>query len=461
MNRFSASVACATMLGLAFVASAQTPPGASFYVRAGGTSSACSDWTNACGALPATLQRGATYYVATGSYGGYTFNTPNSGTQLITIKKATVADHGTNTGWSNTYGNGQAVFTGGFNFVTNYFTIDGQTRNESDWSAASAYGISIPGTFVNSASFGATGDNITLRYLNIGPDDGTTNLAGYSGAVLYFGGFTDVAQNWVVERNYIHNGRALVQHAGVHNMLYQYNWFAKNWEKTAIRGQIRASSVVIRYNVFKNTCQGNSFDGSATSCTAITGWYGNGGSNNEDYSNSKVYGNLMWDTIGTVFYSDAVIWMGDDRSSQGGGPQNCANCAVYNNTFVGMGKQYGTGDTGKCTISFSGTKTNTEARNNIWHDVSSRCVTGCTAATCSNNVSTQSSSIFVNAAAGNFRLSSNGAAGTGFALGAPYNYDLDGVLRGTGVWDLGAFQYSGGAPTSLMPPTNLTVQSVE
>ena len=33
-------------------------------------------------------------------------------TSVITIKKATVSDHGTPTGWSDTYGDGQAVFTG-------------------------------------------------------------------------------------------------------------------------------------------------------------------------------------------------------------------------------------------------------------------------------------------------------------------------------------------------------------
>src|SRR5438874_32100 len=47
--------------------SAQT---ATYYVRKGATGTANgSDWANAYLTLPTTLQRGATYYVATGSYG--------------------------------------------------------------------------------------------------------------------------------------------------------------------------------------------------------------------------------------------------------------------------------------------------------------------------------------------------------------------------------------------------------
>ena len=67
-----------------------------------------SDWVNAHSALPSVLVRGDTYYLADGSYGGYTFDDANSGTTAITIKKATVSDHGTDVGWSSSYGDGQA-----------------------------------------------------------------------------------------------------------------------------------------------------------------------------------------------------------------------------------------------------------------------------------------------------------------------------------------------------------------
>src|SRR4030043_1400540 len=81
-----------------------------YYVRAGATgANNGSDWNNAFTTLPATLVRGTTYYIADGNYASYTFDDAVSGTTLITVKKATVADHGTETGGVSTYGDGQAV----------------------------------------------------------------------------------------------------------------------------------------------------------------------------------------------------------------------------------------------------------------------------------------------------------------------------------------------------------------
>lgn len=121
-----------------------------FYVRAGASGTGTgADWTNAYTTLPATLSRGttgATYYIADGNYGGYQFTTTTAaidGEKIITIKKATVADHGTDTGWDNSYGDGQAVFQQAdlfdattrkyvFTIVTSYLTIDGAVGSGSD-----------------------------------------------------------------------------------------------------------------------------------------------------------------------------------------------------------------------------------------------------------------------------------------------------------------------------------------
>jgi hypothetical protein len=150
-----------------------------------------------------------------------------------------------------------------------------------------------------------------------------------------------------------------------------------------------------------------------------------------------VYGNVFLDTWGKAGYSDAVIFMGDDRSSQGGGPQNCSGCKVFNNTFVGMAR-------GQVGLKFTGIKTNTEARNNIWYGLGAGTYPGCMAADCSNNyvLNSMNSGAFVNSAAGDFRLTSDGAAGAGYALSAPYNEDMYGNQRGTGTWDVGAFEYT-------------------
>ncbi|MGZ3806381.1 MAG: hypothetical protein ACXVB4_19375, partial [Pseudobdellovibrionaceae bacterium] len=85
---------------------------ATLYVRPGASgNNSGSDWSNAYNGLPSSLTRGNTYYLAPGNYGDHTFNDANSGTSLITLKKATAADHGTESGWSSTYGTGQAIFT--------------------------------------------------------------------------------------------------------------------------------------------------------------------------------------------------------------------------------------------------------------------------------------------------------------------------------------------------------------
>jgi len=84
------------------------------------------DWENAYTQLPAALMRGETYYLADGSYGLYTFDDPVSGTQVITVRKATVADHGTDTGWQDGYGDGVAEFQQ-IMITTGYFDLDGAT----------------------------------------------------------------------------------------------------------------------------------------------------------------------------------------------------------------------------------------------------------------------------------------------------------------------------------------------
>src|SRR5262245_7797716 len=99
------TVACVLTVIVAYVDRCEA---ATRYVRAGAAgANTGADWTNAYSVLPATLVRGDVYYLADGSYPGYIFDDASSGTTLITIKKATVNDHGTDTGWLASYGDGQ------------------------------------------------------------------------------------------------------------------------------------------------------------------------------------------------------------------------------------------------------------------------------------------------------------------------------------------------------------------
>lgn len=108
------------------------------YVYSGATGLATgNDWTNAYTALPAALVRGDTYYIADGNYPAYTVDDAISGTLVITIKKVTTSDHGTNVGWDSSYGDGRAIFAYGtqgsaITISTSYVIWDGVTGNGSD-----------------------------------------------------------------------------------------------------------------------------------------------------------------------------------------------------------------------------------------------------------------------------------------------------------------------------------------
>ncbi|MBW8015845.1 MAG: hypothetical protein FVQ82_06630 [Planctomycetes bacterium] len=119
------------------------PTGDAYYISPDGNNgNSGTTWSQALRNLPSTLQRGAVYYFAGGTYPDYTFNDPPSGTQYSTLKKATLSDHGVETGWSTAYANDQAVF-GEFSFSgASYIFIDGRSPGQTAirWNNTSAGG---------------------------------------------------------------------------------------------------------------------------------------------------------------------------------------------------------------------------------------------------------------------------------------------------------------------------------
>src|SRR4030067_9598 len=95
------------------------------YIRAGASGNGSgSDWTNAKTSLTG-LVRGNTYYLADGSYASFAFGVANSGSSYINIYKATASDHGTETGWDPSYGDGVATISG-MSVQTGYLILDGR-----------------------------------------------------------------------------------------------------------------------------------------------------------------------------------------------------------------------------------------------------------------------------------------------------------------------------------------------
>jgi hypothetical protein len=426
------------------------------YVRPGATGNGNgSDWTNAYPALPASLVRGDTYYLADGNYGQRTFADANSGTAEITVKKATETDHGTSVGWSASHGDGQAVFTG-WNVHTDYYVFDGQRRNV-DWQtgATSQYGIKVAGTgplrLDNGGGVG--GDNLTFRYVDIqgggrdtgAGDDIVYGLTGNSNITFQYCALHDSDRTIFLMRG---NWR---------NLLVDHSYMARNTSTPAIHGELISmtdSTDVVWSNNVMEDIEGTGF---------IVGI--NGGV----AQNWRIFGNVFMHSAayaadtgrkpGHNFGVSGAVFIANDASNNNTGN----NILFYNNTLIniqglwsGVIIQRGTGN---------------EVRNNLWHGSvrTNNSFSGSIShnwyfntaqdgdATASKVVCSSACDIFASITGKDFRLKAPTAAGQSFA--APINVDPLGRVRGAdGTWDRGAHEFTTSTIPALAPPSNLTVR---
>jgi chitodextrinase len=406
-------------------------------VRQGATGSANgNDWTNAYVALPSALTRGTTYYVADGTYSGYTFDDAASGTQVITIKKATAADHGTETGWSAGYGDGQAVF-GGCSFLTDYYVIDGQARDATWWlGSVSGYGIRFQGNGgkvlrLDNTS-GSGGDNLTLRYCDL---VGAGRDTGHGDDVVY-----SLANNHNVTFQYCalrdSDRTIFITAGGMTDWLVDHCYIARNCSTPAVHSEMisswgSATGITFSHNIIED------IEG-----TAIWAFINDGNA-----SNWKIYGNVIFHSAS--FNREGItgsIFCANDASNN----NFLSNLKYFNNTHHNL-KGLWSG------VVIQGTTSNNEVRNNLWY---SCCRTNSTASSAHSHnlyyntvqdgdstptkvvLSAGESDIFVSASGKNFRLKVATAAGQ--SLASPYNVDLDGTTRGgDGTWDRGAYEFTG------------------
>ena len=112
---------------------------ANYHVRKAATgSNNGSDWTNAWNDLNniSGIAAGDTVYIAAGTYtGAYSFSVSGTSGSRITIKRATVAEHGSSTGWSSGYDgtvtvNATSSSTTFNTNAKNYITLDGVDRTK-------------------------------------------------------------------------------------------------------------------------------------------------------------------------------------------------------------------------------------------------------------------------------------------------------------------------------------------
>lgn len=263
---------------------------ANHFIRDGGSGSLtansntgdCIDWsaTHACDSLPSVLVRGDVYYVANGVYPGYHFDDAASGVLTITIKGATVADHGIATGWLDTYAVGpdtsaQAVFKTYTAvaaiawFDRPYIVIDGNTPGgcdpthlcgiKFDIRGATDAGLCIPnncyGVYLNGQNLISpnTPTNITIKYVDI-PGNGQAsehNSWGVSGNSLSseIGPIT-LQHNWIHDYGW---GAPIISRNWSGDNLAEYNYIEKNFSNECAHANAwsdAGSNVIVRYNQF-------------------------------------------------------------------------------------------------------------------------------------------------------------------------------------------------------------------
>jgi hypothetical protein len=409
------------------------------YIRAGASGDG-SSWTNALSDIPATLIRGDTYYIASGSYGGHTFNSlSGSGSTYVYLKKATEADHGSGTGWNSSYGTGQAVFSsGGAVFIIHmtYLSIDGVTG-----SGTSGHGIKLvtTGTVGNNGStilsYASAPNNLVLKHLELSAPDPNGDLSNFNLNCQVWPGPT----NTLFQYLYIHGGLVGVLFTGS-NQIMEHSYLKNNGGQGHAE-MVCASNVqnlTLRYNVFENML---STTEAGAGTTYIEPQVNGGAIPNGIY----IYGNVFKGTVANENTNNPSMF-----SSTSG--EQVLNVHIYNNTVYGLHgsvwKDTGIrGDAANSTIT---------ARNNVWQ--------ACLHGPGFQSVQIQDYNIlntgevsFYDAANGDFHLTQ--PTSPGIALPSPYNLDPDGKVRGAdGVWDKGAYEYGGGesltVPRSLRMITN-------
>lgn len=423
------------------------------YIRAGATGTESgNDWTNACTSFSGscTFVRGDIYYVADGSYGSQTFSTEKAGTTLITVKKATVADHGTSTGWLDTFGDGVADWANGWIFTNNtgYYLLTGVSRT----SATSGHGFLVGSASVCNEqiiNIGVSGadpsDHLTFEYIELrGPGYGANDSCNSCG--LYNNATNGTTNNITVRYSYSTGMFVPLLTNRASDFLVEYNYFDGSQSSPSTHGEVwsldSTDNVIFRWNFVHNP--------EGTAAIAVI----NGGTgpfvaptNANTASNWEIYGNVFEQRNYSVAPGHnpgvgGIIWCINDTRNR----NFCDKWKFFNNTISGF--SMGTTAARLQFDSVSGV-TQTIARNNIWDSNSNGAphtnVTLShnwyrnTSHTAESNEQAGSSNPFVSSSTGDYHLSgaTNAASLTSDPSGN--TVDMDGVARSTP--DRGAFEF--------------------
>lgn len=418
------------------------------YVQDGASGNGTS-WTDAYNDLPATLERGCTYFVADGNYTNHTFNDTENGALPVIIKKAipgtSISSHGNSDGWSDSYGDEQAIFTK-WEIIKSYYIFDGQTGGgPGNWD--SGYGIKLEYPYYGSSYYVVnihgypyginSPGNLEFRHIDF--EHVGTDMTYPGGRIFSFyfpDSFNDGYKNIVISNCYLHDcSSMMISTVYTENVLVEYCYFARNNSNTEFHGEAwqdyGSANIVIRHSKFE--------DITGTAFIALKKGYG------DDHINWAVYGNIFMHTFG---YTKGVGMgsLGDTNPYTGAVTRNIF---FYNNTIYNVNGY-------NAAVNFDNSDGTCFAYNNLFlyneskikyvkavHDYSY--YYGNTEHTGFPTLSehdyfTGTTDPCVDSSNYNFEL--NEASEPGIALPWPYNYDMNGNERGAdGTWDIGAFEY--------------------
>lgn len=469
---------CSGWLPVFFFCFSFTAHAADHYVRsdAAGVNNG-NNWTDAWQQLPTNLVRGDTYFIADGTYNGYAFDDAESGTSVITIKKATVSAHGTDEGWNNAYGDGQAEWSANLAFGTNYYTawaflddyyvVDGATGGgPGNWTAGHGFIMSDQNTgryfVLISDKFGYFGarqniSNITIKHLEV---RGHFGLCGNSHAINATA--SDVTKtNITISHCYFHDLSPIIisSQVGVSDWTIEYSKLDRVYSGFGVEGchgsMMRmdyAHDMTIRYNNLSNGSGSN--------------WIG---AYNGANHNIFVYGNYLYcdDSVGNCSASPGLI-----SSEHQTGDPDISGYHIYNNSFYNLHPMDSSGRTagiGYLIFIEGGTGSENYMKNNVFYGCNPGAyvlnATEHSHNAADENISSDNgfqllaSDPFVNSANKDFRLVAPSMAGV--PLSTSYAEDMLGSTRGAdGSWDRGAFEFVSGPPDTTPPasPAGLTVR---
>jgi hypothetical protein len=437
-----------------------------FFVSVGFANAAChvvtpsgsgsfsgADWNNAIAGIPKTFVRGDSYYFADGIYGNLTVSTADSGTLVITLKKARRADHCTDVGYQDsTMGTGQASFTH-IEPTTDYWTFDGVDSTSS----TTGHGFYVNGTLCTISSCWDVVLNsvkyITFRYIMVqGMGDGGTDvhidenfrcLTSPNISLLY---------------SYIYNSSgAPVVMRGCNNFVMDHTWLYHNRSTSTNHAEgisdSGSSSAVISNSAFWD------IEGTAVITELNAGTVSSA-------DNWQIFGNLF-------FYSPNNA---NARKGYGNGViavinnQEASNWYIYNNTVANITSAM----TLNVRVDFSASTGSVRyVYNNLWYNCAQANHFGNPAADYNTYLNTDpktsdmgshtviqtsgASNPFVNISNKDFHLAASTANGASSASSLTFNnHDPDGITRGSGgIWDRGVYEFTAGSVQAPAPPTAL------